>query len=128
MNGSRVRRAVVTGLLALGVSMAGLVVRKPGQVAAAQGWGEAYNLARPGCLDTGTVTNAFMRSCSGTGREIWTWNGNGKIYNGVLNGCLDDGTGVSGSRVAIRTCTPTDHQKWYAGSGPGELINLASGL
>jgi Ricin-type beta-trefoil lectin domain len=129
MIGSRIRRAVVAGLLALGVGVAVLVAATPAQafVPRAQGWGAVYNLASPRCLDLGTTANAQLRSCTGSSRQYWTWKLNGTIVNSAVGGCLDDGAGFVGSPVAVRACSGSSHQSWYD-NGISGLVNVASGL
>jgi ricin-type beta-trefoil lectin protein len=128
MIGSRVRKMILAGLLALGVGAAGLVATTPAQASPPpnQGWGEVYNGASPRCLDSGVPANAQLWNCSGSIYQYWVFTGLGRIKGNSPSGCLDDGAGLVGSGAFLTSCNGSSHQIW--GYDGVSLVNMASGL
>ena len=89
--------------------------------------GHVYNGGSPRCLDSGTVVNAQLWSCSTSIYQQWSYNTRaGRIIGNSPTGCLDGGAGTNGTPVPLVACNGALNQQWtYDGSF--RMVNRASG-
>ncbi|MCP2259821.1 Ricin-type beta-trefoil lectin domain-containing protein [Streptoalloteichus tenebrarius] len=64
------------------------------------------------CLTT-NGDNVEMRTCDGTGRQLWTWDGR-KLRNLAARHCLDVRHGeINAPAQAVGDCHGNANQRWY---------------
>jgi hypothetical protein len=123
------RQSILVLKMALGVGALTAVMASPALAQHIPQFysGHVYNGDSPRCLDSGTVNNAQLWTCSTSIYQQWTYNPRGgQIVGNSPTGCLDDGAGTNGTGVPLVTCTGALSQKWTY-NGNFQLVNQASG-
>jgi hypothetical protein len=123
------RQSILVLKMALGVGALAAVMAIPAQAQPhlIHYYGHVYNGDSTRCLDSGTVNNAQLWTCSNSIYQQWSYYPRvGAIVGNSPTGCLDDGAGTNGTGVPLVTCTGALSQKWTYDAN-FRLVNQASG-